>query len=628
MQWFVVMLVASMSSLACAQTYQQSPVLDEQTRTKALPPVHERLPDEPVVVQPVRSIGRYGGTWRQLAMRPGDTSLATRYGYEPLLRWNRQGTQVMPGIAERWSVNDDATVFTFHLRKGMRWSDGHPFTSEAFAFTHNHIERNEQLTPTYTQWKVLGDRLMEVETPDPYTVVIRFAESYGQFPQMLCYRGLQRWLFAPAHYLKQFHPAFADQRRLDRDAQEKGFVNWSAYFTFMNHLDNNPDLPSVAPFVIVRPFPAAVCLAVRNPYYWKVDPQGRQLPYIDEIAYASIFDSTVLNMRAMDGNVDYQERHINPGNYTLFMESRDKASDPANRYNVKLEQGTNVTAIYVNQYSRDEAIRPILQDRRFRIALSVAINREELIEMCFAGLVEPSNGVTTSYDPFYVDGIDRLHTQYDPELANRLLDEAGLKRATQDGYRTMPNGEPFRQILHVYPSEGGDTSDLWLLVSEYWREVGLQFIVKHEDARLSGMSARNGNRDFWAYASAGVHWELDGEWYAPMSTQSYFAPLYGLYFASDGKAGVKPPPQHQQLTDWMLEMKSTTSHQRRDELGRRLLREWAEQCYLIGVCRKPELFIISRRFRNVPDHIIQDYTLMAPGYMGIEQFWIDQTQEP
>jgi peptide/nickel transport system substrate-binding protein len=427
--------------------------------------------------------------------------------------------------------------------------------------------------------------------------------------------------------MSQFHPDFTDATQLKTDARAKGFVDWTAYFSDMGNLEKNPDCPTINAFICAVAFPEPRCLAVRNPYYWKVDPDGNQLPYIDQISYTTVFDSNVLNMKAMDGEIDFQTRHIDAGYYTLFMESRDKAAASENRYRVHIEQSTGVVAVYVNQHSRDDTLRPLLKDPRLRIALSVAINREELIDMCYSGLAEPNNGVATPFDPFYVEGLDKQNIQYDPQLANQLLDEMGLMRDEPGGLRRLPNGEPFHQILHVYPSEAGDTGDMWLLISEYWREIGLRFVVKHEDGTLSGMQVRNGNSDFWAYASAGMHWELDGLWLVPLSQSSYYAPLYGRYYQSNGRAGVKPPPEHQILVDWYHELKGTPSYAHRTELAQRILRYWADKCYLIGICRKPEVFIISERFRNVPDRIIQDYTLMAPGYIGIEQFWIDQTDD-
>jgi peptide/nickel transport system substrate-binding protein len=617
-----ILTVASFLPAAADDAYQEAPMLALRVAAGELPPVVQRLPDRPVVVEPVESIGIYGGSWRRLARSTGDMGLNSRLGYETLVRWDRTGTRVVPGIAESWEVSEDATKFTFHLRRGMRWSDGHLFTSQDFLFTQNDIELNLDLQASYSPWKVLNSKVMELETPDDYTVVIRFSEPYGLFLEMLCYRGQMAGLCMPKHYLSKFHASYRDPDELNEQARDAGFLDWKGYFRDLSNREENPDLPTINAFVCKVSFPEPRALAVRNPYYWKVDPEGNQLPYIDQIAYTTVFDGNVLNMKAQSGEVDFQTRQINAGNFTSFMESRDRARDPANRYRVHVEPATGAIAVYINQHSRDDKLRPLLQDRRFRIALSAAIDREEVVEMVFSGLAEPSNGITTEVDWYYTPGIDKRNTAYDPELANKLLDEVGLTRGP-DGMRRMPDGSDFRQILHVFPAESGNIEDLWLLVSEYWREVGLSFVVKHEDAVLSGMQVRNGDSDFWAYASAGMHWELDGLWMAPISPSSYYAPLYGRYFASNGRAGVKPPAEHQRLVDWYHELKSTPSLEYRLQVGRKMIEQWADMCYLIGIARKPEVFIISNRFRNVPDKIIQDYRLMSPGYIGIEQFYLN-----
>ena len=605
-----------------ARIFRESPILSHRVAGGELPPVEDRLPDNPVVVEPVESIGKYGGTWRRMAQDISDTGLNSRLGYERLISWDRTGTKVIPGVAESWEMSDDGKTFTFHLRKGMKWSDGHPFTSADFQFTHYEIESNKELRPTHSRWNIIGGKVMDLKTPDPYTVVISFSRPYGLFPEMLCYHGRSWDIYLPKHYLTQFHVNYRDPDELDREARQAGFINWRVYFKDRSNLEKNPDLPTINAFMPKVSFPAPRCLSVRNPYYWKVDPEGNQLPYIDAISYTTVFDSNVLNLKAQSGEVDFQTRRINAGNYTLFMESRKQARDPKNHYRVQVDQSTFAIVVYINQYSRDETLRPILQDKRFRVALSVSIDREEISEIVFDGLADPNNGVTTELDTYYRSALDKMHTRYDPKLANQLLDEVGLKRGI-NGVRRLPSGEPFRQILHIYPSEASVSENLWLLVVEYWREIGLQFIVKLEDATLSGMQARNGDSDFWAYHSAGLHWELDGIWLAPIAPGSYYAPLYGRYYYSKGKAGVKPPPEHQQLVHWYTQMKSTPSRDRRIEIGQKVLQHWADQCYMIGICRKPEVFIISERFRNVPARIIQDYRLMTPGYIGIEQFYID-----
>jgi len=268
-------------------------------------------------------------------------------------------------------------------------------------------------------------------------------------------------------------------------------------------------------------------------------------------------------------------------------------------------------------------MRPILQDRRFRIALSAAINREELIELVYGGLAVPSRAVSGPRDPYFLPRFNERHIQYDPALANRLLDEVGLRRG-RDGMRRMPSGKPFRQILHCYPSESGTGPDVWQVVADYWREVGLDFVLKTDARVLSVLRVRNGNSDFWAYGTAGIHWVVDPVWYVPVQEGAYFAPMYSRYFARRGRAGVKPSPEFQRIIDWYLELITVVNDDARKlDLGRRILDQWAEECYTIGIAREMQLTVVSDRFRNMPDHVIHSYRLMTPGYIGVEQFYLE-----
>ncbi len=264
----MTVLFALMIHLAVsAQPYAEAPMLRDRVRAGTLPPVEQRLPDEPVIVEPVHTLGEYGGTWRRLTNGPSDMGLNSRLGYETLLRWDRIGRRIIPGVAERWEMNDDATEFVFHLRRGMKWSDGHPLTSDDFRFYYEHIDKHASLEAAHAPWKKLDGRLYDMAWPDRYTVVIRFRGSYGSLPQMLAYRGSQGAMFAPKHYLQQFHEHFEDRDMLDAQARQAGFVGWSARFMDRMDLEKNPHLPTVNPFVCKIPFPAPRCLAVRNPYY-------------------------------------------------------------------------------------------------------------------------------------------------------------------------------------------------------------------------------------------------------------------------------------------------------------------------------------------------------------------------
>jgi peptide/nickel transport system substrate-binding protein len=609
-----------------AAAYQESPILAKRVETGELPQVEDRLPPEPVVVEPVRTIGKYGGTWRRLYAEQGDTCLDHRLGYESLVRWDRTGKRIVPGIAKSWDVLEGGRRYVFHLRRGIRWSDGHPFTSEDLRFYYEDVYSNTDLWPVFISFFKSGGTPATVSAPDPYTFEFHFTEPYGIFLEFLAYEGHR--MLRPKHYLEQFHQKYTEKDALDKRVREMGFLGWSELFSqVITQPEKNPDLPMLNAFVIKVPPPAGRMLAVRNPYYWKVDPEGNQLPYIDEIAYISVQDYEILTMKAISGAVDFQARGINSNNYPLFMRYGE-----ASKYHVLADPKPGSVVLIVNQYSNDPEIRPILQDRRFRIALSAAINREELIFLMCSNLAEPSTGIASPYDPYWLPEFNEKYLEYDPELANRLLDEVGLKRG-RDGIRRLPNGKPFRRVLNAQPGDPavGTMPEFWELLMDYFREVGLDFSMKILSPEAAHRQATTGAYDFWGWGSVGMHWVAFPAGYVPYSGNSYFGSRYGLFVSSDGKdnRGVMPPPEMQRMLDWYRELRGAVGDEdRKLELGHKILRQWSEECYMIGICRQRQLMVVSDRFKNVPDRIIHDWLIKTPGYIGIEQFYIDEEGVP
>lgn len=600
-----------------AYGYEEAPMLAERVAKGELPPVDQRLPKDPAIVEPIHTIGKYGGAWRRIAVGTVDFHMSARLGYESLVRWDRTGRAVTAGLADRWDVLKGGRTYVFHLREGLRWSDGAPFTSEDLMFAYEDVYLNKELSPVFPDWLIVDGTPVEISAPDAYTVQFHFTKPNGIFLELMAFRGI--YLYMPKHYLKQFHPKYTDQKEIERKAAERGMPTWYSLFGNLNNTDTNPELPTLKPFVM-RTSPTALrVICERNPYYWKVDPEGNQLPYLDAIAFTVVQNAEILNMKAMAGEADFQDRRIDSANYPLFMENRAKG-----HYRVIRDPNPTPIVLYINQCSRDETLRPLLQDRRFRVALSVAVNRRELIDLIYSGMATPSRGVASRFDPFYLPEFEQKYIQYDPGLANQLLDEVGLLRGL-DGMRRMSNGQPFRHVLNVYPSETGTPMELWQLVADYYREVGLDFAVKTDAPSLSMLQAMNGNSDFWGYATTGMHWIVDPVWFVPVMPNSYFAPLFGRYIQTNGKGGVKLPEEYQRLVDWYYELRSVVDNEpSRLELGRRILGQWSEECYTVGICTNELLTIVSNRFKNVPDHIIHDYRVMTPGYIGIEQFYIDE----
>ena len=601
--------------------YSEAPLLAEHVAAGELPPVEDRLPEEPLVVEPVEQTGQYGGTWRRIVLNGADMMLTSRMGYDPLVRWARDGRTILPNMATSWEILDEGRTYVLHLRKGLKWSDGAPLTAADFEFYINDVLACSDLMPVFPAWLRTGDEPVRFSAPDPYSLVFEFAQPYSVFLEVLAFRG--NAIVLPKHYMKQFHKDYVSEQALAGLIEEHGYVRWQELFGHRSDYNENPELPTWRAFKVAVPAPAMRMLAERNPYYWKADPAGNQLPYIDQVAFTEVNNNEMVTFKAMAGEADFQARRIDASAYALFMENRDQGD-----YRVMRDPTPGNTVLYLNQCSKDPVLRGTLKDRRFRIAMSIAVNREELIFLMYSGMAQPSRGVASPHDPYFLPEFEEKYLEYDPERANALLDEVGLKRGA-NGMRRLPDGRPFRQMLHVFRSETGTSSQLWQLVADYYRDVGLDFVVKAEAVALSRLQVCNGNSDFWAYANSGLHWVTDPVWYVPLQRSSFFCPLYGRYAESDGRdaMGVKPPPEFQRLLDWyhaLLRAHGPDAQGQKLEFGHKILRQWAEECYVVGICREELLTIVKNDFRNVPDHIIHDFRVMTPGYIGIEQFYFEQ----
>ena len=362
---------------AWAADYHQAPMLDDMVKAGKLPPVAQRLPDNPRVETPVEQVGQYGGTWRSGMVGGSDRNWMFRItGYEPLVAWDRDWTgKVIPNLAEEFSGNADATEFTFKLRKGLKWSDGQPFTSDDVGFFVNDIARNKDLFPSPPDWLTVKDQVGEFTKIDDQSFKIKFAGPYGLFlPRLASVYGVQIDMMA-MHYCKQFMPQY---NTTDLDAQVKaaGVKSWSELFikkcgldTEANERWQNPQRPVMEPWVIKDPYVggATVVTFERNPYYFKVDTAGNQLPYIDKLQISVNADVQTLVLKVVNGEIDYQDRHINSNsNRAVFIDNAAKGN-----YRLIDEKNSdmNTATISLNLTSKDPVKRAIFDNKDFRIGL-------------------------------------------------------------------------------------------------------------------------------------------------------------------------------------------------------------------------------------------------------------------
>ena len=615
-------------STALAQPYQEAPLLAEQVAAGQLPPVEERLPQNPLVVAVDQEIGEYGGVLRRGFTGPGDHNNYTRWAYDSLLRFSVDGSEIVPHIIESWEASEDFHTWTLHLRPGMKWSDGHPFTADALLFYYEAVLQNEDLTPSTPVWIANSDgTLAEMTAPDEYTVQVSFDFPYTLFPLELTFRdGGDRTLAAhlPGHYLQQFHPDYADQADIDRMVSEAGLSDWTQLFMQKGIITDNPDRPSTAAWV---PYQSSVSDQIftlrRNPYYIGVDSAGNQLPYIDEIQFRFFSDVESLNFAAVAGELDMQDRHIQLTNYPVLVENGDRSG-----YHVVTWPtfGGNDAALWVNQqYTINPELGEVLANRDFRIALSLGIEREEIRESAFLGLGEIRQPVAAPWHPYYPgDEYAFQYTEYDPERANELLDSIGLTRGA-NGERTLPSGAPLRLEISVVPAFG-PWPDVAQLVAADWGELGLTTDVQVRE-RTAHFTMRDANEliiEIWNEDTSAFPFTGNPKIDPRSDPATIFAVESRTWYRTDGERGIEPTPEIARIVDIIEEAKTVGTDQQ-IELAQELNRLIADQLYGIGTVGLTPMIqgvvVVNNGLHNVPDLVANDWPLRTPGDARPEQFF-------
>lgn len=622
---FVMALVAGYiyASFAASRDYNEAPMLAALVKQGKLPPVEKRLPDDPMVVTPVDEVGQYGGTWRRVALSPGDTMIHVRLGYEPLVRWDRDGKKLIPNVAKSWEIGNGGKTFTLHLRKGIKWSDGEPLTADDIAFWYEDVICNKELTPVYPAWLQVNGKPAEFEKVDAYTVRFSFVKPHALFLEYLASPNAGPSVFNyPKHYMKQFHPKYTSKSQLDAKVKAAKFDSWYKLFADRAQPFTNPDLPTIRPWVLRSSPTATRIIAERNPYYWKVDTKGNQLPYIDRIAWDMVQDIQMITMKAVSGEVDMQARNLSFSDYPLLMENRDKGGYEVYLWNA----GEGASAIFPNQtLEGDEVLRNLVRDVRFRRALSMAINRDEVNEVAYLGQATP---VYTMF-PVASVGNDpeiRKFYEYNPKEANRLLDEMGLSKRDKDGFRLRPDGKPL--TLTIVVNLGYSIhADVMQMVKRYWDAVGIKTVVDAISGSLWWPRIDSNNYQFVGYTT-----EFATDYFVasysmrclvPNEINTYWAPLWGRWYVTGGKEGEKPVGDAAKIQDDFSKMLVTIDEKEREKLLEDMFRLWAKNMYVIPILGGYNIpVVVKKNFKNVPRKGNLAYAYSSPGYLTPEQFFI------
>jgi len=601
----LVLLILPLPLIAQTVTYTQAPILEAQVAAGTLPPV-ERLPEQPLVVDPLE-LGEYGGTWRRLMTGVGDDgNLERTASYEPLVRWDTDYNLVIPNVAQSWEVSEDGREFTFHLRPGMTWSDGVPFTADDIRFWYEDVANNPDLNPSGVDFLQVGGETAAFEMVDEYTVKFTFAEPAGLFlPQLAAQWGVQVVYYA-RHYFEQYHPTY-NPTAID-DAAVAGFENWTLYFQNRGGDHYNPSrwapgVPTLDPWMAENALQSDTTqlVLVRNPYYWKVDPEGRQYPYIDRITYDIVPNVESMVLRAAAGEVDMQGRHINAlDNRAFFVENQESGDY---RFYELNSTDSNSSVIQLNLTSRNPALRTIFQNRDFRVALSHAINRQEMIDTLYFGVVDSAQPAPLSGTALYNERLATQYTDYNVELANQMLDTAGFAERDNEGFRLDADGNriSFVMVFSEFPTGAAQVMEFLQL---YWREVGIDMQPRQLPREAFDEMVYSNNHDavLWG-GEGGIRPIGRPHNYMPYDNNAWFASAWGIWSESPNDPNAEEPtnPAALQQINLFDQIKQTPDQATQEVLMAQILEIAADEFWTIGISTPiPGYGIVRNNFHNVP----------------------------
>jgi peptide/nickel transport system substrate-binding protein len=542
------------------KSFKEAPELAELVKAGKLPPVEQRIGQDPLVIKPLRDIGKYGGTWRRGFTGPFDTSNGHRVAQnDKLLYFDYTGTKIVPNIARGWEVSPDGRVTTIFLRRGMRWSDGQPFTADDFVFWFEEVYQNKELVPTPLPVMTINGKPIAVRKVDAATVQFVAPDPYFALPTVLAsvwgighharYGRDALGGFAPAHYLKQFHPKWSSKDEVTRKAAEMKFDSWVGMFKNRNDACRNPDLPVVTPWKTVSPINTPTWILERNPYSVWVDSAGHQLPYIDRIRMTLGENLELINLRAIAGEYDSQARHIDISKLPVLLENQKKGG-----YRVYLDpstQGADVGLFCNQSFDRDREIAKWLGTREFRIALSHGIDRQQVNETFVLGLGQTGSaapGERTLYFPG--PEYKTLHCAHDVKKANAMLDKLGLTKKDSEGYRLRTDGGGrLRLALTTYLGFLPFTQ-VAEMISQQWKQIGIRGEVQEMERGLATARLRANEHQIYFETQWGAD-NMFGHspFFFPIDGGTPVGPLYGVWYASSGAQGKQPPPRMREVME-------------------------------------------------------------------------------
>src|SRR5215470_11076661 len=555
---------------AIPSQFTEPPALVDLIAKGALPPVQERLPKVPAVAEmawPGQVPGKYGGQMALLMATPKDTRLMVVYGYARLVAYDSKFA-LKPDVLRAFEVEDDR-VFTFHLRPGHKWSNGDPFTTEDFRYFWEDVANNKELSPGGPPVQMLVDgEAPKIEIIDETTIRYSWSKPNHQFLPWLAGPS-PLYIFRPSKYLKKFHSKYADPKDMEQMLKKMGQHSWASLHNRIDNMyrNDNPDLPTLEPWVLVTKPPSERYVFMRNPYYYRVDAHGLQLPYIDSVA-VQVADSKLIPAKIAAGDADLAARYLRFDNFTLL-----KKSEARGKYKVLLWNSAwgSQVALYPNLNVADEEWRKLVRDVRFRRALSLAIDRDEINQVVYLGLATEGNNTVLGQSPLFDESYLTAWADFDLDKANQLLDEIGLTGRDSNNMRTFANGRPLVIILQQ-TGQSPEEGDVLEFIRDTWRQIGVDLIAKpsERDRMRNDVFAGDAVMSIWTGLENGLPtadmmpWEL-----APTTQQQLQWPMWGQFVETKGESGQRVDvPEAQKLVDLLKQWSAAADTPGREAIWR------------------------------------------------------------
>jgi len=606
---------------------KETPLFEAQVKAGELPPVAERVPQMPAVMVETdyRSIGKHGGELKSLIGTVKDTKLFGVYGYARLVGYNAE-FELEADILRALEV-EDGRIFTFKLRPGHRWSDGHPFTTEDFRYFWEDVALNEELFPSGPPKLLLVDgEKPKVEIIDETT--IRYSWSKPNPFLIPAIAGASPFfLYRPSHFLKQFHGAHADAAKLDALVQEKGMRSWAQLHNKIGNLYRfqNPDLPTLQPWRLLNGPPARRFKAQRNPFYHRVDDAGNQLPYVDRVILR-LTSSALIPAKTGSGESDLQARGLHFRDTPFLKEGEGRGDFTINLW--QTARGSQF-ALYPNMNVTDPVWRGLMRDVRFRRALSLATDRTEINQIIYFGTGLEGNNTILPGSPLYDEDYRSRWATFDIDKANALLDEMGLTERSDRGIRLMSDGRPIEIIVET-AGEDTEESDVLELITDSWKRIGVGLFIKpsqREFLRTRIFSGETLMAISFGLENGVPNALMSPQEFVPVQQHSYQWPMWGQYFETSGNSGEPVDmPLAEELMALYRKWKDAKTADEKGTIWQRILEINADQVYTIGlVAGVPQPVVRSNKLHNLPQEAVYNWNPGAHfGAYRTDCIWIEQ----